>query len=200
VIAARPRWTEWLSILLWPPVCLYASYIGVAILSGVPQKPSDPAWGAVWERTLWVAAVMTPLVIGWTIWTLLSRGFWFLDEEGIRRGVIGEVRVPWSEIESLVIGMPPRLHAFVRVLRQVPTASVQASVGRIQSLRDQAFVLRLSGRRLLAVNLFGRHHQQGTAFMEALRAQMADRIAPASSYTSEEIEALARIRVGLIQL
>lgn len=196
-VSAHPRAAEWIALALWPPVCCYGAYVVLGIFFGVPPTPGDPAWGEVLRRALTVGAAASVLVIARSIRMLLTRGYWRLDETGITRGRVGALHIPWSDVESVVLGMPDEQHWYVRTMEKIPTRAIEGSLGVIRAFRERAIVLRLSGRRLFVVSL-GRQHVGGAAFMERLAELCADRTASPETYTQAEARALARIRFGRV--
>jgi hypothetical protein len=195
IISVSPRKIGWISLALWPISCGYAAFVLCAILSGgLPERTDPVAVRAFWTRTLVVGAVFTAFAVAWTIRRLTMQGYWTLDAVGLTRGRAANQRIPWNEIESLVVGMPSRLPWIFRMTRRLPGRRFQGPVEMIVRRRANAVVLRLRGSRIIAVNLHGANN--GDAFMAALVRKCASKVASPETFTPAEVSALTRVTFG----
>jgi hypothetical protein len=190
-VSVTPKKGHLLALPAIPLAVGYATYIVSAIIWGIPTRGDIVGRHGFWLRIAVASGALSALWIGWTLWIVLSRGYWRLDDKGITRGKLSPVTIPWVDIESIRIGMPLRRHLLDRLQRHNPHRAAKAMNQFVQNLRDHAVVLRIRGQRVIAINV--RPANNGETFMAAIRDRCeSKRIA--SEFSDQEARALSRVR------
>ena len=150
------------------------------------------AWGIITLVIILWCVLRDPHVLTWT-----------LTETDVRRGKNqDDLVIPFDDIESIVLGLPPRLPWFFRIARFHPRS--RGAYRNLVVLRSTAFLLRLRGGRIMPLNFMTAQYQNGQAFMEAfLPTQTARSIRCRivflfrQSIVSEQSPSCARLSGGL---
>lgn len=118
LVTVRPNPRVWWGLLFIP----LATFVFLAIALGVYRAIA----GSEVSRTalLWIWGILTVAVLAWSIVRDPHLLTWSLTERDLRRGKKQHnLVIPFDDIESIVIGMPPRLPWFFRIARFHPRSS-----------------------------------------------------------------------------
>ena len=180
----KPSTQYWLGLLFIP----VATFIFTAMALGLYGRLMKDA--VISRNDVLMAWVIITIVV--ILWCILRDPHvltWTLTETEPRRGKNqDDLVIPFADIESIVLGLPPRLPWFFRITRFDPHG--HGMYDKLVLLRRTAFLLRLRGGRMMPLNFMTFQYQNGRTFMEAfLRLNTAKIVGP-ESYTQAEMRKL----------
>lgn len=107
------------------------------------------------------------------------------------------IRIPFDDIESIVLALPERMSWILRIQRFNPKGrKIYRNVVRARQL---TILLRLRGRRYLPLNLAYSSLANGQALMADFLRRNEAKVVGNDSYTEREIEALASARSNTLK-
>jgi hypothetical protein len=159
----------------------------LAIITSLSDwKPSRPLLICVW-------ATLTVAVIAWGAIRDPELLTWTLTTSDLRRGR----SQPWvvfdfDDIQSIVVGVPPRLPWYWRWARIHPAYSGALAV------RASSIFVRLRGGRGIPLNFVTGQFLGGQALMEQFVRQHASKIVGSDTYTEQELHRIERANLNRI--
>jgi hypothetical protein len=194
IVCCVPRLYYWLIGIFQYPV---ASFVFTAVLirplfllfgSDLSGRPLILTWFAV-----------TAIVAGWAYTRDYRRLRYALLTDGlcIGRGA-SSIRIPFTDIESIVLVLPERLSWLLRIQRFNPMG--RGIYRNVMRARRLTILLRLSGRRYLPLNLAYSFVANGQPLMAEFLRRNQDKIVGDNSYSEHEIEGLASARSNTLKI
>lgn len=149
-------------------------------------KPSRPLLIGVW-------AVLSVAIIAWCAIRDPELLTWTLTTSDLRRGRRQpQVVFTFDDIESIVVGVPPRLPWYLRWMRIHPAAD------RALAVRSASIFVRLSGSRRIPLNFVTGQFLDGQTLMEQFVRQHASKIVGPETYTEQELHRMERVDLNRI--
>jgi hypothetical protein len=189
VIIARPHPKMWWMLFFVPlaTVVLFALPLGVSteISDWMPSRPVlIGAWAGVSAIVMVWCAIRDPELLTWTLTTSDLR-------RGKRRQV---VMFNFEDVESIVIGVPPRLPWFLRWMKFHP------AYGRAVSVRSASIFVRFHGKRRIPLNFVTGQFVDGRELMEQFVRLNSVKVVGQDSYSEQELRKLERADLNRIFL
>ncbi len=183
IATTKPSSRYWLGLLFVP----FATFVFVAMALGIYRAVTDAEVSRSSILMAW--GIITLLIIVWCVLRDSHVLTWTLTETDLRRGKNqDDLVIPFDDIESIVLGLPPRLPWFFRIARFHPRS--RGAYRNLMVLRSTAFLLRLRDGRIMPLNFMTAQYQNGQAFMEAFLRLNASKVIGPESYTDAEIRRL----------
>ncbi len=189
LIRARPKLLYWLFYLAVMP-------IGAFMIAAVAFGAASRAAGVPLSHPLLLAAwaALTGILVVWSFLRDRRNLYAALTPDSLRIGRSDAIIVPFEEIRSIVLGLPPGLPWWVAFTRIVNPRAYR----QLMRSRENVLLLRLSGGRYLPLSLGGPWIQDGLTLMEGLLEIQEAKIVDSSSYTAEERKRLRLARTQRI--
>jgi hypothetical protein len=187
----RSSLNYWLARLLLAAILAFVltalGYFGI-LVQVVGLKPSRPIFWLVW-------VLVCTVILGLT-WASERRLYFAVMPRSLQIGRSPrETIVEFSEIESIVVGLPPKLPWWVRF-----NPKALGARSYLSTLRRGAILMRLHGGRYLALNMRISDLANVPELTATLLRLNRDKVLGQDSYTPEEIQFLQGIRPNVVKV
>lgn len=186
-----PSRQYWIGLLFIP----LATFVLLAIALGAYRTVADAEVSRPFLLSAWM--IFTLLAVVWCVIRDPQVLTWSLTSAELCRGKTHyNLVIPFCDIESIVIGLPPRLPWFFRIARLNPRS--RGTYENLVTLRSTALLLRLRGGRIMPLTFLTAQYRDGAQMMrEFLRLNAAKIVGP-ETYTEREIRKLGTTSLNRI--